>query len=330
MVQLSRPRRGSLQYWPRKRARKVLPSVNWTALKNKNQNKLLLGFIGYKVGMKSSYVKDNTQDSMTKGKRIIVPCTIIECPPIKILSIRFYKNSRVILDIISSDLDKNIKRKIKLPKNIKETSGKSYEETVDKKINDIKEFDNVSIIAYVNVSKSGIKKNPDIFEIGLSGNKEEKLSFIKEHLKKEIRVSETFKVGQLIDIRGVTKGKGLQGPVKRFGIGLKQHKSEKGVRRPGSLGPWHPARVTFRVPMAGQVGFFTRVVYNTKLININDINEKNINSMSGFKNYGAIKTDYVIVIGSVQGPSKRQLILTHPLRATKKQSKKQYEFLGIR
>ena len=56
------------------------------------------------------------------------------------------------------------------------------------------------------------------------------------------------------------------GPVKRFGISLKFHKSEKGVRRPGSLAPWHPARVTFRTPNMGQTGFFTRVSYNNLIM----------------------------------------------------------------
>ena len=43
------------------------------------------------------------------------------------------------------------------------------------------------------------------------------------------------KEGDYIDLRAITKGKGYQGPVKRFGIGLKSHKSEKGRRAPW---PW--------------------------------------------------------------------------------------------
>ncbi len=48
----------------------------------------LLAFIAYKVGMKSAIVKDNTPDSLTKDKRIVVPVTLLECPPMKIFSIR--------------------------------------------------------------------------------------------------------------------------------------------------------------------------------------------------------------------------------------------------
>ena len=44
------PRKGSLQYWPRKRASKFLPSVNWSAIKSDSN---LKGFICYKAGMAS-------------------------------------------------------------------------------------------------------------------------------------------------------------------------------------------------------------------------------------------------------------------------------------
>ena len=83
-----------------------------------------------------------------------------------------------------------------------------------------------------------------------------------------------FEKNQSVDLRGLTKGKGFQGPVKRFGITLKVKKSEKGQRRPGSLGPWHPARVIFRVPMAGQLGMFTRAIYNNKIVDIGKAEDK--------------------------------------------------------
>ena len=172
-----------------------------------------------------------------------------------------------------------------------------------------------------------MKKKPDLSEIGIFGNIEEKISFIKENLNKEISVLDVFEKGQLVDLKGLTKGKGLQGPVKRFGIGLKSHKSEKGRRRPGSLGPWHPARVTFRVPMAGQLGMFTRTSYNNKIIDMGKSQDKELKNI---KNYGDVKTDYVLVKGSIQGPAKRQLIITSSLRETKRTKKINYELLELR
>lgn len=306
------PRKGSLQFWPRKRVSKLLPSVNWNAI---NSGKNLKGFICYKVGMASAYVKDNTEHSMTKGKKIAIPVTIMECPPLKILSVRFYKNGKVVGEILAENPDKELKKIIRLPK---KKSGK---------IEDAKDYDDIRVIVYSQVKKTNIKKTPDVTEIGLTGSLEEKLSYVKDKLHKEISVSEIFEKGKLADARGLTKGKGLSGPVKRFGIQLKQHKSEKGRRRPGSLGPWHPARVIFRVPMAGQLGVFNRAVYNNKII---DIGKSENQNLKGITNYGDVKTEYLLLRGSIQGPQKKQILLTYPLRETKKQIKKNFEFLELR
>jgi len=311
MGQPKSPRKGSLQYWPRKRAEKPLPSVNWKII---DSEKILKGFICYKTGMKSAFVKDNTSDSMTKGKKIIIPVTILECPPMKIFSIRFYKNGIVSKEIVAENLDKELKRKLKLPK------------TKRGKLEDVKDYDDLRLIVYSVVKKTGIKKTPDLSEIGLSGDMTSKINFIKEHLNKEISVSEVFEKGNVVDARGLTKGKGLSGPVRRFGITLKSHKSEKGRRRPGSLGPWHPSRVTYLAPQAGQLGMFTRAVYNNKIVDMG----KADNQFNGIKNFGNIRTDYIIVRGSIQGTAKRQLLLTFPMRITKKQKKKDFEFIELR
>jgi large subunit ribosomal protein L3 len=309
MAKKSRPRKGSLQYWPRKRASKFLPRVNWDAI---DSDKKLKGFLVYKVGMMSACVKDNTPNSLTKDKKIAIPVTILECPPMKIFSIRFYKDRKVVKDVLSENLDKELKRKIKLPK-------KKSKEEIKSEYNDIK------AIFYSQVKNTSIKKTPDLIEIGLSGTLEEKLNFLKENLNKELFFSDFFEKGKIIDFRGLTKGKGLSGPVKRFGISLKFHKSEKGVRRPGSLGPWHPSRTTRLAPQAGQLGMFTREIYNSNILEIGNSPIK-----KDFKNFGKIKTKYLIVKGSVMGPAKRQLIVTEPLRKTKKQIKKNYDFIELR
>ncbi len=306
------PRRGSLQYWPRKRARKFLPSVNWKAIKD-DSNKLE-GFICYKAGMASAYVKDDTPDSMTKGKKIIVPVTIIECPALKIFSVRFYKNGKVAKEVLAEILDKELKKIVKLPKTAKKTGDFS------------EKHDDVRVLCYSVVKKTGIKKTPDMVEIAVGGNYEDKIKFIKENINKEISVSSIFEKGKLVDVRGLTRGKGLQGPVRRFGITLKAHKSEKGRRRPGAIGSFHPGRTTFNAPMAGQLGMFTRVSYNNKIIDLG----KSEGKFRGIKNFGDVKTDYLILTGSVQGTAKRQLLVTNPLRFTKKQSKKNYELLELR
>ena len=309
----SAPRKGSLQFWPRKRAKKFLPRVNWNAI---NSEKILKGFICYKAGMVSVMVKDNTPDSLTKGKKITIACTLLECPSMKIFSVRFYKNNIIVKEVLAENLDKELKKKVKLPKKktgkIEEINGESY--------------DDISVIAYSQVKKTGIKKSPDMVEIGLKGSVEDKFNFAKENLGKELNISNFFDKNQVVDFRGLTKGQGFQGPVKRFGIKLRFHKTEKGQRKVGSIGPWHPARVTFRVPMAGQMGNYTRVLYNNKIIDLGKSEDK----FKNIKNFGNLKTDYLIVHGSVQGPAKRQVIMTNALRPTKSQLKKSYELLEVR
>src|SRR3989344_8274618 len=311
MPKLSNPHHGSLQFWPRKRASKFLPSVNWSVVKCREKTSSLLGFIGYKVGMASAIVKDNTENSMTKGKKIFIPVTILEVPNMKIFSIRFYKHGRVLKDIIVSN-DKELKRTLKVPKEVK-----SFESQIPK------EYEDIQCIVYSLPKQTSLKKTPDMIELGVQADN--KLEFLKSLIGKEVTIKE-FLHSDLIDVRGLTIGKGLVGTVKRFGIALKQHKTEKGVRRPGSLGPWHPARVTFVTPMAGQLGMFSRVHYNLKVVSSANINEKKINPVSGFRNYGNVKTSYIIIKGSVQGPAKRQMLLTPSFRPTKLQTKRKYEF----
>ena len=302
-----------MQYWPRKRARKILPSPNWKAIKPNSQKKLK-GFICYKAGMASAYVKDDTPDSMTKGKKIIVPVTVVECPAMKIFSVRFYKNGKVAKDILAENIDKELKRRVKFPK-------------TSKKVEDFgKDFDEIRVLCYSVVKKTAIKKTPDLSEIAITGNLEDQIQFVKENIGKEISISSVFEKGNLVDFRGLTKGKGFQGPVKRFGITLKSHKSEKGQRRPGAIGSFHPGRTTFKAPMAGQIGMFTRIMLNNKILDIGKAEDK----FKDILNFGDVKTDYLLATGSVQGPAKRQLIATVTLRPTKKQLKKNYELLEIR
>jgi large subunit ribosomal protein L3 len=308
MAKLSKPRAGSLQVWPRKRAEHLLPRVNWKAVKGDG----IRGFITYKVGMATALVKDSTDKSQTTGKRVYVPVTILEAPNMKIFSVRFYHNSRVVKEVVVAN-DALLKRVVRVPKAVKNLEAPAA-------------YDDIRIIVYSLAEQTGVKKTPDLAELALGGAN--KLELVQGLIGKEITLKDVLKTS-LLDVRGLTKGKGFEGAVPRFGISLKSHKSEKGVRRPGSLAPWHPARVTFRTPQAGQLGMFTRVHYNLNVITLGTISEKNINRGTGFKHYGTIRSAYLIVKGSVQGPPKRQILVTPALRPTKEQTKKKYEFLEL-
>jgi large subunit ribosomal protein L3 len=75
-------------------------------------------------------------------------------------------------------------------------------------------------------------------------------------LGQEIRISDIFKIGDIVDVSGITKGRGFQGVMKRHGFkgGRKTHGSMF-HRAPGSIGcsAW-PSRVVKGKKMPGQMG----------------------------------------------------------------------------
>jgi large subunit ribosomal protein L3 len=306
MPKASNPHHGSLQFWPRKRARRVYARVR---SKISSKEAKPLEFAGYKVGMTHIAVTDNRPKALTKGEEITYPVTIIECPPIKISSVKFYKNTikglKVVSEVFSDKLDKELEKKVRI-------------KSVKKKVDDVKEFDDIKVTVYTNPKLTTIgKKKPEFFELTLGGSKEEKLKWAKENLGKDIMVSVVFQEGQQIDIHAVTKGKGFQGPVKRFGVGLKQHKTEKGVRGVGSLGGWiSQGHVMWRVAHAGQMGHHQRTEYNKWLLKIG-ANPEEMGTKNGFIRYGVIKNPYILVKGSIPGPSKRLIRFNHAIRSNK-------------
>jgi large subunit ribosomal protein L3 len=296
-----KPRAGSLQFWPRVRAKRIYSSIKAIS---KNNSQKITGFAGYKTGMTHLIEKDTRSNSLTKNLEISVPVTIIECPPLKPFSLRFYKQtpygSNVISEVLSKNLDKLLSKKITMPKKQKNDEFP-------------KEYDEIRLSVYTQPKLTGIgKKKPEIFEIPLRGD----LEFAKSLLNKEIKLSEIFKAGQYIDIHAISKGKGFQGPVKRFGISLKSHKSEKKRRSPGNLGAFTPRKVDWRVPQHGQHGYHKRTEYNKLIYYIGSDLEK-INQIGGIKKYGKIKNEFILIKGSVIGPSKRLIIFTKNIRDKK-------------
>src|SRR5574341_1063617 len=119
MPRIRTPRQGSMAYWPRKRASDIVARVRtWPVAKDAK----LLGFAGYKVGMTHVTVLDNVPTSISKGEEIQLPVTVIECPPLKVAAIRFYKKDAYGLhcagQIIAEKLDKELSRSLVLPKKV--------------------------------------------------------------------------------------------------------------------------------------------------------------------------------------------------------------------
>lgn len=303
------PRHGSMQFWPRKRS--IRPYARVRSVPSVNEAKPLV-FAGYKAGMTHVIAIDTTKNSITKGEKVSIPVTVVECPNLKIASVRFYGAKGYGTSILKEFFfkhNKELDRKIIISKTI---STKDEISTFD--LNGVLD---VTITAYTQPKVTGLgKKTPELFEIRFGGQIADKIKYIVDHIESGISIKDVFSAGDFADVRAVTKGKGYQGPVKRFGVSIRSHKSEKTIRGPGSLGSWKgQGHMMYRVAFAGQMGYHQRTQYNNYILDISDNLEK-VNPKGGFVNYGEVKSTYVLVKGSVPGPKKRLLHLTAPLRIT--------------
>jgi large subunit ribosomal protein L3 len=71
--------------------------------------------------------------------------------------------------------------------------------------------------------------------------------------------------------------------------------------------------------MAGQMGYHQRTELNKKLVKIGQEGVE-ITPKGGFLNYGDVVNTYVLVYGSVPGPTKRLVRMRDPTRRPKKVS----------
>ncbi|WP_457591300.1 50S ribosomal protein L3 [Geoglobus sp.] len=303
-----RPRRGSLGFSPRKRASSIIPRIRaWPVTSEVKA----LGFAGYKAGMTHVVMVDDRKNSPTYGEEIVVPVTVIETPPLKVMGVRVYRKTQYGLQIAgevwATNLDEHLARRLNLPKN-----GRDPEEL--RQIEDIAE---VRLITYTQPYRiTGVpKKVPDVMEQKVGGDVAEALDYAISKLGNEIKVSEVFGEGAFIDVLSITKGKGFQGPVKRWGVitlDAKHARSSK-HRRVGTLGPWNPHHVRWTVPQAGQMGFHQRTEYNKRVLKIGE-NGEEITPKGGFPHYGVVRNEYVLVAGSVPGPVKRLVRMRDAIR----------------
>jgi large subunit ribosomal protein L3 len=311
------PRHGSLAYLPRKRAAEIKGRVrNW---KDSGDEINFLGFAGFKAGMTHlTYIEDQ-KNSPYYGKELMKPVTILEVPPLILIGIRIYNEDEygkyIIGEIFSSNFNQYLERKLNVPNPEKYDSQKLKEKLLNK-------LDNTSEIRGIFQTQPYLssipRKKPDIIEIKLNSIRDPKREFnyAFEKLGEQLRARDILIEGELIDIIAITKGKGFQGPVKRYGIKILPRKNSKVRRAVACIGPWHPARVLYTVPRPGQLGFHQRTEYHKRIMLIGE-NEEEINPKGGLINYGKIKGDYLIILGTVPGPKKRLIRIRKTIRQIK-------------
>jgi large subunit ribosomal protein L3 len=308
------PRHGSLAFLPRKRARLIKGRIRHWFDNSDDIN--ILGFAGFKSGMTHvTYIEDQ-KNSPYFGKELMKPVTVIETPPLILIGIRIYNEDEygkyIVGEIYSDAINVYLTRKINIP-NIDNYNFKKAKENLKKKINSTSEIR--GLLQTQPYKTSLPRKKPDLIEIKVNSknNPIAEFKYALEKLGKEIRVRDVFTEGELIDVIGVSKGKGFQGPVKRFGIRILTRKNNKIKRAVACIGPWHPARVLYTVPRPGQMGFHQRTEYHKRIMVMGE-NEEEINPKGGFIRYGKIKGDYILVLGSIPGPKKRLIRLRKTIR----------------
>ncbi|KAG2480419.1 MAG: 50S ribosomal protein L3 [Thaumarchaeota archaeon] len=308
----SQPRRGSIGYLPRGRAKSMEARIRaWPEISSEEPK--LLAHAGFKAGCVQIVSIDDREKTPNAGKQLVSLGTVLVTPPILVVGVRGYSKDpnglHAEFDVYAEDIPKQVSKHITLKNKEKAL------ENAEKILGRIKE-----IFAIVTISPNTVgleQKKPYIFEAAVKGGDVQKqFTFVKDLLGKEVKIDQVFETGSGVDVAAITKGKGWQGVITRMGVKRKQHKSRKSVREVGSLGPISPQNVMYTVPRAGQMGFHQRVEYNKRIMIMSnsDSEDFKINPEGGFKHFGLVKGDYVILKGSVPGTYRRLIKLRSQIR----------------
>lgn len=123
----------------------------------------------------------------------------------------------------------------------------------------------------------------------------------KYQVGQEIKVSDMFKLGDKVDVTGISKGKGFQGSIKRWGQGRgpMSHGSHY-HRKPGSMGASsNPSRVFKGKKLPGRMGREKTTIQNLDVVRIDSEN------------------NLMLIKGSVPGPKGGLLIIKNTVKTDK-------------
>jgi len=299
------PRKGSLAFRPRKRSETLNGRIkNWPEV----SKPCLLGFAGYKAGMQHIIYNEMDKNSPKKGKDVSIPTTIVEVPPILVYALRAYRMTKVGKKLIG-DYYVNDEKILKEAK-VKDVL------TIDKINEVVKEIVELRVLALTAPSSTGIgKKKPEVLELGVGGESiEKKLDYVKSILGKKVSIEEVFEKGSYVDVIAVTKGKGWQGVIKKYGISVQRRKATGKRRHVGNLGAWHPAVVEYTAHQAGQMGYHKRTILNNLVVDIGDASS--LKQDGGLLHYGEVRNKFILLKGSIPGTKKRLIKLRRALRKT--------------
>ncbi|CAG8705825.1 15080_t:CDS:2 [Acaulospora morrowiae] len=273
-------------------------------------------------------------------KEIVEAVTVIETPPMVIVGVVGYvetpRGLRTLTTVWAEHLSDEVKRRFY--KNWYRSKKKAFTryakkhaegaKDINKELERIKKYCQVvRVLAHTQIRKVKIgQKKAHLMEIQVNGGTiSEKVDFAKSHFEKEIDICSVFEQDEVIDVIGVTKGKGFEGVTHRWGTKKLPRKTHKGLRKVACIGAWHPSRVMYSVPRAGQNGYHHRTEVNKKIYRIGngtdeanasteyDLTKKQITPLGGFPHYGTVNEDFIIIKGACVGVKKRVLTLRKSL-----------------
>lgn len=102
------------------------------------------------------------------------------------------------------------------------------------------------------------QKKAHVMEIQVNGGDvSKKVDYAYSFFEKQVPIDAVFQKYEMIDIIGVTKGKGYEGVVTRWGVTRLPRKTHCGLRKVACIGSWHPATVSFSVARLGKMDTIT-------------------------------------------------------------------------
>uniref|UniRef100_A0A834R6G5 60S ribosomal protein L3 n=1 Tax=Sarcoptes scabiei TaxID=52283 RepID=A0A834R6G5_SARSC len=347
----SAPRHGSLAFTPKKRSKRHRGKVKAFPKDDPSKPIHLTAFLAYKAGMTHIVREVDKPGSKVNKKEVVEAVTILETPPMVIVGLVGYietpKGLRPFKTVWAEHLSEECCRRFY--KNWYKSKKKAFTKYAKKWADDLgkKEIDQdlarikkyCSVIRVIAHTQTRLmkkrQKKAHIMEIQVNGGTvPQKVDWAREHFEKPVPIDNVFAQDEMIDVIGVTKGKGYKGVTSRWHTKKLPRKTHKGLRKVACIGAWHPSRVQFSVARAGQKGYHHRTEINKKIYKIGkggkdvknnastdyDITEKNITPMGGFPHYGTVNCDYLMLKGCCTGPKKRVLTLRKSLLVHTKRS----------
>lgn len=308
------PRHGSKGVRPRKRQLSLRPRVrHWPSVEDGPK---LLAFPAYKAGMSHVVLIEDHPHSPYRGRERIRPVTILDSPPALIYAVRSYQKTPEGLCALSEAYMKNppkdTGRRNSLPDGYDPESKLAGMETR------LPETAEIRVLAATQPRLTNLPKNtPDFVETKVAGKTvQEQFQFARQLLGKQVQLKEVFKEGEYVDILAITKGKGFQGPVKRFGINVLPRKTRGTKRGVGCIGGRGHPKTMSAIARPGQMGLHQRTTYNLRIIRTGEDGPE-VTPRGGFVRYGPVRGQYTMLTGSVSGAKKRLIMVRHPMRPPK-------------